>query len=135
MTPLTVTISQYRFNKNKATHTILGAVRGSPTTLLLHTTCMRSCCNWRAGCVAAYIVRGSHIETDFPTCILVSFKFHEWTAHQSHSIEPTMAHGKRHCSMSRLVVGLTPCVSGLQHCALKGCGFWCSTSLAAKLCV
>jgi len=39
--------------------------------------------------------------------------------------------GKRPCSVPRLVVGLTPCAWGLQHCALRLCGSWCTTSLAA----
>jgi len=31
------------------------------TTLLLRTTCMRSCCNWRAGCVAALQTKMSKV--------------------------------------------------------------------------
>ena len=35
-------------------------------------------------------------------------------------------------AQARLVVGLTPCVSGLQYCALRVCGSWCTTSVAAQ---
>ena len=35
-------------------------------------------------------------------------------------------------AQARLVVGLTPCVSGLKYCALRVCGSWCTTSVAAQ---
>jgi len=55
---------------------------GSPwTTLLLHTTCMRSCCNWSASCVAALQTtnqKSTTVTVISMTLSEKSLKLHPW---------------------------------------------------------
>jgi len=58
--PGTVMIPHYQVNKTKQSNTLTKKDISAGhvhiyiyATLLLHTTCVRSCCTWRASCVTA----------------------------------------------------------------------------------